>query len=176
MSFPTSWEKLDPKAVPHSAVATSWLPACSVWLRVKAWIWNMHREQSGRSVAAAMFFWDCANNRELPAFAHSDVTWIDLFPRRWQDANQQESAAVGPWLDQIRTAGCGVLCTAVTHIKQSGVPIRYEGAAGHSETGGGEWLKASLLHFSCVSAAPLTSGLVYILYCACLCVWWWVGM
>lgn len=27
----------------------------------------MHREESGRSVAAAMFVWDGTNNRELPA-------------------------------------------------------------------------------------------------------------
>lgn len=77
-----------------------------------------------------------------------DVTWIDLFPRRWQDADWRESVAVGPRLDQICTAGCGVLSTTVTNIKQSGVPIRYEGAAWRRESGGVGWLKASLLHLS----------------------------
>lgn len=93
-----------------------------------------------------------------------DVTWIDLFPRRWQDADWRESVAVGPRLDQICTAGCGVLSTTVTNIKQSGVPIRYEGAAWRRESGGVGWLKASLLHL-----APLTSGFIYILYCQYLC-------
>lgn len=128
---------------------------------------HTEREVGGVSLQPCLFV-TIYKRSWVTCLASSDVTWIDLFPCRWQDADWRESAAVGPRLDQIRTAGCGVLCTAVTNIKQSGVPIRYEGAAWSRETGGGEWLKASLLHFSCVSTAPLTSGFVYILYCVCV--------
>lgn len=75
----------------------------------------------------------CLWQLQVTWLASCDVTWIDLFSSRWQDADWRESSAVGLRFDQIRAAGCGVLCTVVANIKQSGVPIRYEGAAWHGE-------------------------------------------
>lgn len=93
-----------------------------------------------------------------------DVTWLDLFPCSWQDGDLWESLMVGPWLEQIWTAGCGVLCAAVTHIKQPGVPVRPAGAAGSWK----DWRwSVTQISPSFVFAAHLTSRLVFVCVCVC---------
>lgn len=118
------------------------------------------------SVAAATFASDGTHDHDLPV--SRDVTWIELLsPLQVTGCRLEGERGGGSTIrpDQNCRVWCSVFSlsqTSNSQVSPSGTKEQHDAERVEVESD-----SELLLRFSCVSTAPLISGLVHILYCVC---------
>ena len=170
MSFLSHYEKLYPKALVHRLQSSaSWLQACSIQPRVKAWTLEL----------ALWWKWaECRRSHVCLGTIQIIVSNCLREPRCYLDwpfppqvtgcrlaGERRGGSMIRP--DQNGGVWCS-LCRCHTHqtVRCPHQVWRSSRKAERLEVESDSKLHSSI--FSCVSAAPLTSALVYILYCVCV--------